>query len=97
MTTDCELSRRAARLRGDGGAEGNSNVGNRRYISDDGDGGEGRVALLRGIDQPVEGGTVAARRTMGAERCFDRIVVLVNDVGDRIHRKRQQQADERSS
>ncbi len=55
-----------------------------------------RVALLGGIDQPVEGGTVAARRTMGAER-FDRIVVLVDDVGDRIHRKRQQQADERSS
>jgi hypothetical protein len=29
--------------------------------------------------------------------CFDRIVVLMDDVGDRIHRERQQQADERSS
>lgn len=96
MATDCELSRRAARLRGDGGAKGNRSIGNRRYISNDGDGGDRRIALFRGIDQPVEGGTVAARRTMGAE-CFDRIVVLVDDVGDRIHRKRQQQADERSS
>lgn len=96
MTTDCELSRRPARLRGDGGAEGNRNIGNRRYISNDGDGGDGREALFGSIDQPVEGGAVAASRAVGA-KCFDGIVVLMDDVGDRIHRERQQHADERRS
>lgn len=96
MATDCELSRRRARLRGDGGAEGNGNFGDRCYISSHGDGRDRRKALLWGIDQAIERGTVAAGRTMSAE-CFDRIVVLVDDVGDRIHRERQQQADERSS
>ena len=83
-------------MRGDGGAEGNRSVGDRSYISGDRERGDRRIALFRGIDQSVEGCTVAAGRTMSAE-CFDRVVVLVDDVGDRIHRKRQQQADERSS
>ena len=48
------------------------------------------------IDQAVEGGTVAAGRAMGAQ-CFDRIVVPVDDVGDRIHGERQQQGDEHCS
>lgn len=96
MTTDCELSRRCARLRADDGAEGNGNFGNRRYISGNGAGRDGREALFWRIDQAVEGGTIAAGRTMGGER-FDGGVVLVDDMGDRVHGKRQQQADERSS
>ena len=83
-------------MRGDGGTEGNRNVGNWSYISSQGYGGDRRVALLGSIDQTVEGGTVAARRTVSAES-FDRIVVLVDDVRDRVHRERQQHGDEQCS
>lgn len=93
---DCELSRRRARLRADDGAGGNRNFGDRRRISGNGDGRHRREALFGGVDQAVEGCAITAGRTMGAD-CFDRSVVLVNDMGDRIHGKRQQQADERSS
>lgn len=97
METNCELSRRGARLRGDDGAERNRKFGNRCYISGEGDRADGCEALLGSIDEPVEGGTVTASRAMRAEGGFDRIVVLMHDMGDRIHRERQQQADEGDS
>lgn len=81
-------------MRDDGGAEGNGSVGGRRYITGDNGGVDRRVALLGRIDQRIEGGTVAAGRTMRAPR-FGRFVVLMHDMGNRIHGERQQQAGER--
>lgn len=51
--------------------------------------------MLGRIDQAVEGCAVTASRSMGGERCD--IVMSMNDMGDRIQRERQQQADEGDS
>ena len=96
MDTDCELSRRSARLRDEEGAGRNRVGAGGCYITCGYRRSERRIALLGSVDQPVESGTVAARRSVGAES-LDRIVVRVHDVSDRIHRERQQQADEYSS
>jgi hypothetical protein len=97
METNCELSRRAARLRGNERAESNATTGNRCYITGEHRGRDGGIALFGGIDQAVEGGTVTAGRAVRAEGGFDRIVVPVHDVSHRIHREREQQAGEEDS
>lgn len=97
MSANCELSRRAARLRGDDGAKNSGAIGNRDDITGEHGRRDCRIALLGRIDQAVEGGTVAAGRAVHPEAGFDRIVVPVHDMGHRIHGERQQQADERGS
>ena len=96
LETNCGLSRRAARLRGEAGAECGGDLGNRRDISGNDDRGQRAVAMLGRIDEPIEGCAVAARRAMGRGR-FDDVVVAVNDVRDGIQRERQHHGDERSS
>jgi hypothetical protein len=96
MDTDCELSRRSARLRGEAGVGRNRNGTGRCHITGGYQRSERRIALLGSVDQAVESGTVATRWSVRPE-CLDRIVVRVHDVGDRIHREGEQQADEHGS
>jgi hypothetical protein len=53
------------------------------------------MTVPRGIGQSIEGGTVAAGRTM--RRGSLNGIVPMDDVRDRIQRERQHQANERDS
>lgn len=77
-------------------AKGESGLGNRRYISSDEDRRQRRMAVLGRIEQSIEGGAVATRRSMSGRRLHAGVVPM-DDVSDRIQRERQQQAHEDDS
>lgn len=93
VSKNCELSRRAARLRCGNATKCNRSGRQRRDGTDHHDGGDRRIALFGRIDQAIERGAVAAGRAVGAEG-LNRVVMPVDDMGDGIQRERQQQADE---
>jgi hypothetical protein len=92
-STNCELSRRPARLRGGNATECDRSGRQRGDDTGHQSGGDRGIALFGSIDETIERGTVGAGRTVRAEG-LNRVVMLVDDMGDGIQRERQQQADE---
>lgn len=93
LITNCELSRRRARLGGGAGTEGNGSVSDRRDITGNDGCGQRCVTMLGRIDDAGEGGAVAAGRAMRRQG-LNGVVVPMHDMRDGIQRERQQQGGE---
>lgn len=89
-----KLSRRGARLSAEAGTKRDRKLRDGRDITGNENGGERSVMMLGRIDQSVESGTVAARRTMRRQRSFDAVVVPVHHMRHRIERERQHHGNE---
>lgn len=79
------------------GANRNRELRDRRDVTGNEHGRERRIFMLGRIDEPVEGGAVAARRAMRRLRRFDAVVMPMHHMRHRIQRKRQHHGDEEDS
>ena len=76
------------------GANRNRKLRDGRDITGDENRSERRVLMIGRIDQPGEGGTVTARRTMRRQRGLGALVMAMDHMRHRIERERQHHGNE---